>query len=269
MILNIVFMEYYLDEKGRLYIMLLNPFITVKHTKNIYYFFEKYTQTQKPFLTLKTLKEFDELISNKQLNQRISEHLQYSFAILENQKELFSMLEENVALCSTLVNKIMLAKFLMLRLHETTIQLQNFSSLELENLKNMLEVNFGYKSKIVVIIYEKNRCCLEHIPLLSMRDLVLIFEVCEGELVGVGPFIEIDTETTQLSHYFTDKKVEKNLVKIKEYWNRPIEEVIFDTTISAVTDYFSDYITASSPFMYRKVVVNEDSLYLCENFSLN
>ena len=61
--------------------MLLNPFLTVNHKQSTYYFSEKYAQKQKPFLTLETTKGLDELVKNNQLNQKISQHLQYSFAI--------------------------------------------------------------------------------------------------------------------------------------------------------------------------------------------
>lgn len=260
-------MEYYLDKRkdGN---MLLNPFLTVNHKQHMYYFSEKYAQSQKNFLILKTTKGLDELVSNIQLNKKISQHLQYSFAISDNQKEFFSILEENVALCSTLVNKTMLAKFLMLKLHSATVELLNYSQLDLENLKNMLEVHLGTESQIVVIVYDKNSK-LEDIQPLTKRGLVLLFEVCDGELSVVGPFVEMDAGTMGLGCYLEDKVVEKNVRKIEEYWNRPIEEIILDTTLSAITDYFSDYITASSPFMYRKVVVGKDSLSLCEAFSRN
>lgn len=248
--------------------MLLNPFLTVNHKQSTYYFSEKYAQKQKPFLTLKTTKGLDELVKNNQLNQKISQHLQYSFAISDNQKEFFSILEENVALCSTLVNKTMLAKFLMLRLHGATIELRNYSQLDLEDLKNMLEVHLGTESQVVIIVYDKNSH-LEDIQPLTKRGLVLLFEVFDGELLGVGPFVEMDAGKIDLGYYLKDKAIEKNAKKIEEYWDRPIEEVILDTTLSAITDYFSDYITASSPFMYRKVVLGQDTLYLCENFFRN
>ena len=79
----------------------------------------------------------------------------------------------------------------------------------------------------------------------------------------------MDAGKIDLGYYLKDKAIEKNAKKIEEYWDRPIEEVILDTTLSAITDYFSDYITASSPFMYRKVVLGQDTLYLCENFFCN
>ena len=84
-------MEYYLDKRkdGN---MLLNPFLTVNHKQHMYYFSEKYAQSQKNFLILKTTKGLDELVSNIQLNKKISQHLQYSFAISDNQKEFFSIL---------------------------------------------------------------------------------------------------------------------------------------------------------------------------------
>lgn len=248
--------------------MLLNPFLTVNHKQDIYYFSEKYAKAQKPFLTLKTTKRLDELVSDNQLNQKISHHLQYPFAISDNQKEFFTMLEENVALCSTLVNKTMLAKFLMLRLYGANIELLNYSQLELGDLKRTLEVHSGTESQVVVVIYDKNSN-LENLQLITKRGFVLLFEVFDGELTGVGPFVEMEEGTAELSYYLKDNAIEKNVEKIEEYWNRPIEEVILDTTLSAITDYFSDYITASSPFMYRKVVLGQDRIYLCENFSRN
>lgn len=248
--------------------MHLNPFLTVSYKQNTYYFSEKYVKTQKPFLTLKTTKGLDELVRNTQLNKKISQHLQYTFAISDNQKELFSMLEENVALCSSLVDKAMLAKFLMLRLHGATIELRNYSQIDLEELKNMLEVHLGAENHVVIIVYDKNSH-LEDIQPLIKRGFVLLFEVSDGELLGVGPFVEMDAGTISLEYYLKDKEVEKNVKKNKEYWERSIDEVILDTAISAITDYFSDYITASSPFMYRKVALGQDCLYLCESFSRN
>lgn len=248
--------------------MLLNPFLTVNQKQDTYYFSEKYAKTQKPFLTLKTPKKLDELLSDYQFNKKISQHLQYSFAISDDKREFFSMLEENVALCSTLVNKTMLAKFLMLRLHGATIELQNYSQLNLEDLKNMLEVHFGTESEVIVIVHDKNSR-LEEIKPLTKRRLVLLFEVFEGGLSGVGPFIEMDADTSDLDYFLEDKVVEKKVKKTEEYWNRSIEEVVLDTTLSAITDYFSDYITASSAFMYRKVIIGQGELCLCENYFRN
>mgnify|MGYP000805383427 FL=1 len=156
----------------------------------------------------------------------------------------------------------------MLRLHGATIELRNYSQLDLEDLKNMLEVHLGTESQVVIIVYDKNSH-LEDIQPLTKRGLVLLFEVFDGELLGVGPFVEMDAGKIDLGYYLKDKAIEKNAKKIEEYWDRPIEEVILDTTLSAITDYFSDYITASSPFMYRKVVLGQDTLYLCENFFCN
>ena len=79
----------------------------------------------------------------------------------------------------------------------------------------------------------------------------------------------MDADTSDLDYFLEDKVVEKNVQKTEEYWNRSIEEVVLDTTLSAIIDYFSDYITASSPFMYRKVIIDQDELYLCENYFRN
>ena len=95
--------------------MLINPFLTVENQNGVYYFSEKYGKTKKPFLTLQSKRELADLINDRELNKKISKHLNYSFAIPEHHKELFSILEENVAFCSELVNKTMLAKFLMYR----------------------------------------------------------------------------------------------------------------------------------------------------------
>ena len=79
----------------------------------------------------------------------------------------------------------------------------------------------------------------------------------------------MDADTSDLDYFLEDKVVEKKVKKTEEYWNRSIEEVVLDTTLSAITDYFSDYITASSAFMYRKVIIGEDGLCLCENYFRN
>ena len=51
----------------------------------------------------------------------------------------------------------------------------------------MLEVHFGTESEVIVIVHDKNSR-LEEIKPLTKRRLVLLFEVFEGGLSGVGPF---------------------------------------------------------------------------------
>lgn len=246
--------------------MQLNPFLTVENQNGLYYFSEKYGKTKKAFLTLQSKHGLDELLNDGELNQKLSKHLNYSFAISNNKKELFSLLEENVALCPELVNKTMLAKFLMHRLHKTTIKLHNYSNLNLQNLKTILELDYGSESQVQVIIYDKNSQILDF-QSICKKGLVLFFEVSNGKLRGVGPFIEVSGADAKLLYYQEEEKVERRVKREADYWNRPIEEVILDTVLSAITDYFSDYITVSSPFMYRRAVLDKDVVRLYEAFS--
>lgn len=246
--------------------MLINPFLTVENQNGVYYFSEKYGKTKKPFLTLQSKRELAELINDRELNQKIIKHLNYSFAIPEHQKELFSLLEENVALCSELVNKTMLAKFLMYRLHSATIEFYNYSHLNLQHLKKMLELENGTESRVQVVIYDKNSHIQDFQPTCN-QGLLLFFEVCGEKLRGVGPFVEVSADGTKMSYFQEEKNIERKVEKEESYWNRSIEEVVLDTVLSAITDYFSDYITVSSPFMYRRAILNEDTVCLCEAFT--
>ena len=89
--------------------------------------------------------------------------------------------------------------------------------------------------------------------------MLLFFEVCDGKLRGIGPFVEVSADGTKMSHFQEEKNVERKVEKEDSYWNRSIEEVVLDTVLSA--------ITVSSPFMYRRAILNEDTVCLCEAFS--
>lgn len=41
-----------------------------------------------------------------------------------------------------------------------------------------------------------------------------------------------------MSHFQEEKNVERKVEKEDSYWNRSIEEVVLDTVLSAITDYF-------------------------------
>ena len=111
----------------------------------------------------------------------------------------------------------------------------------------MLELENGTESRVQVVIYDKNSHIQDFQPTYN-----------QGLLLFFG---------TKMSHFQEEKNVERKVEKEDSYWNRSIEEVVLDTVLSAITDYFSDYITVSSPFMYRRAILNEDTVCLCEAFS--
>lgn len=150
----------------------------------------------------------------------------------------------------------------MYRLHSATIEFYNYSHLNLQHLKKMLELENGTESRVQVVIYDKNSHIQDFQPTCN-QGLLLFFEVCGEKLRGIGPFVEVSADGTKMSHFQEEKNVEKE----DSYWNRSIEEVVLDTVLSAITDYFSDYITVSSPFMYRRAILNEDIVCLCVAFS--
>lgn len=246
--------------------MYLNPFLKVEKKNDIYYFSEKYSDTQKNFLTLRSKASLDMLMRNKKLNRIIYKQIGYSFVIPESKKFFFDILEQNVLYCSDMISKYFLSRVLMIKLNNSNIKLYNYSDLNLESFKDNLEVNYGDEFCIVVIVYDKNdRNDIKKLKFSLEKGLILFFELDKKKLIGVGPFIESHYEIS-LNDYLDKKKIEKIVSKSEEYWNRSIGEVILDTTLSAITDYFSDYITASSPFMYRKIILNKNRIKVCESF---
>ena len=149
---------------------------------------------------------------------------------------------------------------------ESDVEDSNHSHLNLQHLKKMLELENGTESRVQVVIYDKNSHIQDFQPTYN-QGLLLFFEVCGGKLRGIGPFVEVSADGTKMSHFQEEKNVERKVEKEDSYWNRSIEEVVLDTVLSAITDYFSDYITVSSPFMYRRAILNEDTVCLCEAFS--
>ena len=72
----------------------------------------------------------------------------------------------------------------------------------------------------------------------SILHVIKDCEVCGEKLRGIGPFVEVSADGTKMSHFQEEKNVERKVEKEDSYWNRSIEEVVLDTVLSAITDYF-------------------------------
>lgn len=245
--------------------MQLNPFLNVNNDGDIFSFFEKYSEKTKPFLTIKTNYGLSYILSNEKLNLLVSEKLRYPFLVSDEKKYFWKTLQENVELCSPLVNKIMLSKIILSKIQKVDIQLINKSHLNLKNLRNALESNSESQEKILIVIKDKEYS-LDNIINTKDKGALLTFEVTKGKLTTVGPMIELYPGTNILSKYSMQKEIEHVIDRQKDYWDRPLEEIILDASIASIIDLFSDYITEASPFMYRKVILSDEKVYICESF---
>lgn len=242
--------------------MLLNPFLESVQNKNVFKFHEIYSANDKPFISLKTSKIMGELLSNSDFTNEINKTLNYPFAISDEQANFFELLRENVEKSPETINKYYLSRTLLTRLYCSNIELYNFTKMKFDELEKA-QVHYGEDEKIVICVREKydKRKFEEQISFEEKKGLICVFEIQEEKLISVGPFCE--TEYRCKSE--RENEIEYIAQYEKQYWDRPVEEVILDTFLCALTDYFSDYATASSPFFYRKANIKKDRVELCKN----
>lgn len=256
---------------------MLNPFLEYKINDTTIEFKEKYgSGTSFLKINNKAGYSIDEIIGNEQLQKRVNLKLNYSFVNKSLEEyTLYEMLLKHVEDSNPHVDKNVLSKFLLRNVKKTKIEVLNFTKNKvLENrIKDYFSSLNGAEYTIFIVIGSNENLELKQLNnLIQGKGAAFFYKIKKNQINIIGPFFEIEDRRKDLFYklYSLYKEAQPvlRINKQEEYFSREIDEVIIDSSIAGLVDYFSDYITEESPFFNRFFEINDQQVILYEKIPI-